>query len=137
MTKCRSSFESGTHAGLCAKRSVVPSAFLIPTWKRPKIAMINSSSELSICFSHLDEVAAMVKQAVREAGGLPLETKTTAPSDFITGAGHGGRYLKASRGLLVNDIEVAVEGAVFDGMACLSSCDKTAPAHMMAAALPE
>jgi hypothetical protein len=99
--------------------------------------MINSSSELSICFSHLDEAAAMVRQAVREAGGLPFEIKTTVPSDFITGAGRGGRYLKASRDLLVNDIEVAVEGAVFDGMVCLSSCDKTAPAHMMAAALPE
>lgn len=39
-----------------------------------------------------------------------------------------------SRDLLANDIEVAVEGAVFDGMVCLSSCDKTAPAYMMAAA---
>ena len=33
-----------------------------------------------------------------------------------------------SRDLMVNDIEVAVEGAVLDGMVCLSSCDKTTPA---------
>jgi dihydroxy-acid dehydratase len=39
-----------------------------------------------------------------------------------------------SRDLLANDIEVAVEGAVFDGIVCLSSCDKTAPAYMIAAA---
>jgi dihydroxy-acid dehydratase len=45
--------------------------------ERPKIAIANSSSELSICFSHLDEMAAMVKQAVREAGGLAFENKTT------------------------------------------------------------
>jgi dihydroxy-acid dehydratase len=79
--------------------------------KKPKIAIINSSSETSICFSHLDEVSKIVKEGIREAGGLPFEIKTTASSDFITGAGRGGRYLMPSRGLLVNDIEVAVEGA--------------------------
>ena len=33
----------------------------------------------------------------------------------------------------MNDIEIAVEGAQLDGMICLSSCDKTPPAHLMAA----
>ena len=134
MPKYRSNFEPGTTRW--ALRKAQWRALGIPDadMEKPKIAIINSSSELSICFSHLDEVAAIVKQAVRDAGGLPFEIKTTAPSDFITGAGRGGRYLMPSRDLLVNDIEVAVEGAVFDGMVCLSSCDKTAPAHMMAAA---
>lgn len=134
MPKYRSNFEPGSTRW--ALRKAQWRALGIPEsdMEKPKIAIINSSSELSICFSHLDEVAAMVKQAVRDAGGLPFEIKTTAPSDFITGAGRGGRYLMPSRDLLVNDIEVAVEGAVLDGMVCLSSCDKTAPAHMMAAA---
>ena len=39
-----------------------------------------------------------------------------------------------TRDLVVNDIEVMVEGAVLDGMVLLSSCDKTTPAHLMAAA---
>jgi hypothetical protein len=39
----------------------------------------------------------------------------------------------ASRDLIVNDMEIAVEGAQLDGMVCLSSCDKTPPAHLMAA----
>ncbi len=102
--------------------------------QKPKIAIINSSSDMSICFSHLDEVVEQVRQGVREAGGIAFEVKTTAPSDFITGAGKGGRYLMPARDLMVNDIEVSVEGAVLDGMVCLSSCDKTAPAHLMAAA---
>ena len=33
----------------------------------------------------------------------------------------------------MNDVEVAVEGAVLDGIVFLSSCDKTTPAHLMAA----
>ena len=100
---------------------------------KPKIAVVNSSSELAICFSHLDGIAKVVKEAVREAGGLPFEIRTAAPSDFIISAAKGGGYMLASRDLIVNDMEIAVEGAQLDGMICLSSCDKTPPAHLMAA----
>jgi dihydroxy-acid dehydratase len=100
---------------------------------KPKIAVVNSSSELAICFSHLDGIAQVVKDAVREAGGLPFEIRTAAPSDFIISAAKGGGYMLASRDLIVNDMEIAVEGAQLDGMVCLSSCDKTPPAHLMAA----
>lgn len=99
---------------------------------KPKIAIVNSSSELAICFSHLDAVAKIVKQGVREAGGLPLEIRTAAPSDFIISAGGSG-YILATRDLIVNDMEIAVEGAQLDAMVCLTSCDKTPPAHLMAA----
>ena len=100
---------------------------------KPKIAVVNSSSELAICFSHLDGIATVVKESIREAGGLPFEIRTAAPSDFIISAGAGGGYMLASRDLIVNDMEIAVEGAQLDGMICLSSCDKTPPAHLMAA----
>ena len=70
---------------------------------------------------------------MRDAGGLPFEIRTAAPSDFIISAGAAGGYMLASRDLIVNDMEIAVEGAQLDGMICLSSCDKTPPAHLMAA----
>jgi dihydroxy-acid dehydratase len=101
--------------------------------EKPKIAVVNSSSELAMCFRHLDGIAAIVKQAVWAAGGLPFEIRTAAPSDFIISAGASGGYILPSRDLVVNDIEIAVEGAQLDGMICLSSCDKTPPAHLMAA----
>ena len=101
--------------------------------QKPKIAVVNSSSELAICFSHLDGIAKQVKEEIRAAGGLPFEIRTAAPSDFIISAGHAGGYILPSRDLIVNDMEIAVEGAQLDGMLCLSSCDKTAPAHLMAA----
>lgn len=99
---------------------------------KPKIAVVNSSSELAICFSHLDGVAKVVKEAVRAAGGLPFEVRTAAPSDFIISAGGSG-YILPSRDLVVNDMEIAIQGAQLDGMVCLTSCDKTPPAHLMAA----
>jgi dihydroxy-acid dehydratase len=101
--------------------------------QKPKIAVVNSSSELAICFSHLDGIAKLVKEEIRAAGGIPFEIRTAAPSDFIISAGRAGGYLLPSRDLVVNDMEIAVEGAQLDGMICLSSCDKTPPAHLMAA----
>jgi dihydroxy-acid dehydratase len=101
--------------------------------EKPKIAIVNSSSELSSCFSHLDGVAAELKRAIRAAGGLPFEVRTAAPSDFITSAGRRGAYILPSRDLIAADIEVQVEGALLDGMVCLASCDKTTPGQLMAA----
>ncbi len=101
---------------------------------KPKIAIVNSSSALAICFSHLDEIARRAKRAIELAGGIAFEVRTAAPSDFITSAGHRGGYILSARDLIASDIEVAVEGALLDGMLCLASCDKTAPGQLMAGA---
>ena len=129
----RSNFEPGSPREAVRRAQWKALGLTDEDMRKPKIAVVNSSSELAICFSHLDGVAAVVKQAIREAGGLPFEIRTAAPSDFIISAGAGGGYMLASRDLVVNDIEIAVEGAQLDGMVCLSSCDKTPPAHLMAA----
>ncbi|MFB0612551.1 dihydroxy-acid dehydratase domain-containing protein [Aurantiacibacter poecillastricola] len=102
--------------------------------EKPKIAVVNSSSELAICYAHLDGIAKMVKEEIRAAGGVPFEVRTAAPSDFITGANRSGSYILAGRDIIANDIEVQVEAALLDGMICLTSCDKTPPGHLMAAA---
>jgi len=100
---------------------------------KPKIAVVNTSSELAVCYAHLDGVAKAVKDAIRAAGGVPFEVRTTAPSDFITGAAQRGSYILAGRDLIPNDIEAQVEAAMLDGMICLTSCDKTPAGHLMAA----
>jgi dihydroxy-acid dehydratase len=101
---------------------------------KPKVAIVNSSNDLAICFAHLDGIVGPLKAAIRAAGGLPFEVRTTAPSDFITSVGKDGRYILPTRDLITSDIEVAVEGAQLDGMVCLASCDKTVPGQLMAAA---
>src|SRR3989337_3451936 len=79
---------------------------------KPKIAVVNTSSELASCFSHLDGIAKIVKDAISAAGGLPFEIRTAAPSDFIISPGCSGGYILPSRDLIVNDMEIAVEGAL-------------------------
>ena len=129
----RSNFERGTTRW--AVRVAQWTAMGIPEadFHKPKIAVVNTSSGLSVCFAHLDRISKMAQDAIRAAGGLPFEVRTAAPSDFITSAGRQGRYLMPTRDLIVNDIEVQIEGAELDGMLLLSSCDKTTPAHLMAA----
>src|ERR1051325_4589377 len=129
----RSNFEPGSPREAVRRAQWKALGLSDADMQKPKIAVVNSSSELAICFSHLDGVATVVKDAIREAGGVPFEIRTAAPSDFIIGAGAGGGYIPASRDLSVNDREIAVECAQLDGMICLSSCDKTPPAHLMAA----
>src|SRR6266404_9048130 len=134
MTKAlRSNFEPGSPREAVRRAQWKALGLTDDDMLKPKIAVVNSSSELAICFSHLDGIAKVVKEAVRDAGGMPFEVRTAAPSDFIISAGAGGGYMLASRDLIVNDMEIAVEGAQLDGMICLSSCDKTPPGHLMAA----
>ncbi|MFF5990018.1 dihydroxy-acid dehydratase [Prauserella flavalba] len=134
MDRLRSNFEPGTTRWAVRRAQWSAMGISAEDQRKPKIAVVNTSSKLSVCFAHLDDVAEVVAGAVREAGGLPLEIRTTAPSDFVTSAGRKARYLMPTRDLIVNDVEAAVEGAQLDGMVLLSSCDKTTPAHLMAAA---
>ena len=130
----RSNFTPGTSRWAVRRAQWKALGLTDADMEKPKIAVVNTSSELSSCFSHLDGVAAKAKEAIRVAGGWPFEVRTAAPSDFITSAGKRGGYILPTRDLIANDIEVAVEGALLDGMLCLASCDKTAPGHLMAAA---
>lgn len=130
----RSNFEKGSTRWAVRRAQWIAMGIAEADFMKPKIAVVNSSSTLSVCYIHLDEVSRTVQKAIRDAGGLPFEIRTAAPSDFVTSAGLKARYLMPTRDLVVNDIEVMVEGACLDGMVLLSSCDKTTPAHIMAAA---
>jgi dihydroxy-acid dehydratase len=133
-TDLRSNYEYGTYHWAVRRAQWRALGIGDEDLEKPKIAVVNSSSELSSCFSHLDGVAEVVKDAIRAAGALPFEIRTTAPSDFITSRGARGGYILSARDLIPNDIEVVVEGAQLDGMICLGSCDKTTPGQLMAAA---
>lgn len=128
----RSNFEEGTTRWAVRRAQWKALGISGDDLLKPKIAVINSSSSLSSCYGHLDETSRIVQEAITAAGGLAFEVRTTAPSDFVTSAGREARYLMPTRDLIVNEIEVMVEGAQLDGIVCLSSCDKTTPAHLMA-----
>ncbi len=133
MSPLRSNFEPGTTRWVMRRAQWTALGLTAEDMDKPKIAVVNSSSDLASCFSHLDGIVGPLKRAIHDAGGLAFEVRTAAPSDAVTSAGRAGQYILPSRDLIASDIEVAVEGALMDGMVCLSSCDKTTPGHLMAA----
>src|SRR5271154_6744329 len=133
-TLLRSNYEPGTSRWATRRAQWLALGLSDEDMLKPKIAIVNTSSQLAICFTHLDEIARRAKRAIEAAGGIGFEVRTAAPSDFIHSAGHRGGYILSARDLITNDIEMQVEGAQLDGMICLASCDKTAPGQLMAAA---
>jgi len=69
--KLRSNFEPGTTRESVRRAQWKALGLSEADLTKPKIAVVNSSSELAICFSHLDGVAKVVKDAVRAAGDAP------------------------------------------------------------------
>jgi dihydroxy-acid dehydratase len=129
----RSNFEPGTTRWAMRRAQWTALGLTPEDMEKPKIAIVNTSSGLASCFSHLDGIVGPLRRAIRDAGGVGFEVRTAAPSDAVTSAGAAGQYILPSRDLIASDIEVAAEGALLDGMVCLSSCDKTTPGHLMAA----
>src|ERR1700730_18660482 len=105
----RSNFERGSTRWAVRRAQWCAMGIAEEDFTKPKIAVVNSSSALSVCYIHLDDVSQAVQKSIREAGRLPFEIRTAAPSDFITSAGLKARYLMPTRDLVVNDIEVMVE----------------------------
>lgn len=101
---------------------------------RPFIAVVNSYVDIVPGHVHLQEFGRIVKDAVREAGGVPFEFNTIGVDDGIA-MGHAGmRYSLPSRELIADSVETMVEAHRFDGIVCIPNCDKIVPGMLMAAA---
>jgi dihydroxy-acid dehydratase len=83
---------------------------------------------------HLRALGEKVKEGIRAAGGTPIEFNTIVVSDGISMGTEGMRASLVSREVIADSIELAVRGALCDGVVALSGCDKTIPGTMMALA---
>ncbi len=101
--------------------------------KKPFIAVANSFCEVVPGHVHLNEVARTVKNAVREAGGLPFEFNTIAVCDGIAMGHTGMKYSLASREIVADSVETMCRAHCFDGLICIPNCDKIIPGMLMAA----
>ncbi|UCG47119.1 MAG: dihydroxy-acid dehydratase [Phycisphaerales bacterium] len=100
---------------------------------KPFIGIANSFCEIVPGHVHLDKVAAVVKEAVRGAGGVPFEFNTIAVCDGIAMGHTGMKYSLASREIVADSVETMVRAHCFDGLICIPNCDKIIPGMLMAA----
>jgi len=100
---------------------------------KPFIAVCNSYIDIIPGHVHLQEFGKIVKEAIREAGGVPFEFNTIGVDDGIAMGHIGMRYSLPSRELIADSVETVVNAHWFDGMVCIPNCDKITPGMMMGA----
>ena len=100
---------------------------------RPFIGVCNSYIDLIPGHVHLQQFGALVKEAVREAGGLPFEFNTIGVDDGIAMGHLGMRYSLPSRELIADSVETVVKAHCLDAIICLPNCDKIVPGMLMGA----
>ncbi|WP_274652171.1 dihydroxy-acid dehydratase [Paenibacillus humicola] len=100
---------------------------------KPFIAVCNSYIDIIPGHVHLQEFGKLVKEAIREAGGVPFEFNTIGIDDGIAMGHIGMRYSLASREIIADSVETVVNAHWFDGMVCIPNCDKITPGMMMGA----
>jgi dihydroxy-acid dehydratase len=122
-------FERAPHRGLLRATGVVGEG----DWKKPFIAVCNSYVDVIPGHVHLQEFGKLVKQAIRDAGGVPFEFNTIGVDDGIAMGHIGMKYSLPSRELIADSVETMIEAHRFDGMVCIPNCDKIVPGMLMAA----
>lgn len=103
-------------------------------WNKPFIAIANSFVQIIPGHAHLDEVGRKVREAVRDAGGVPFEFNCIGVDDGITMGHRGMSYSLASREIIADSLETMLRAHCFDGVVCIPNCDKIVPGMMMGAA---
>ena len=124
-------FERAPHRSLLRATGMIQNE---ADFNKPFIGVCNSYTDLIPGHVHLQEFGKIVKQAVRDAGGIPFEFNTIGIDDGIAMGHIGMRYSLASRELIADAVESVVEAHRLDGMVCIPNCDKIVPGMLMAAA---
>ncbi len=103
-------------------------------WGKPQVGIASSWNEVTPCNLPLDRLAKQAKEAVRAAGGYPIEFNTIAVSDGIAMGHEGMRASLVSREVIADSVETVMHAERLDGMVTFAGCDKSLPGMVMAAA---
>ena len=123
-------FERAPHRSLLKATGVIESD---ADFAKPFVAIANSYTDIIPGHVHLNEFGEVIRQAVREAGGVPFMFHTIGVDDGIA-MGHAGmKYSLPSRELIADSVETMVRAHAFDALICIPNCDKIIPGMLMAA----
>ncbi|MBN1565468.1 MAG: dihydroxy-acid dehydratase [Anaerolineae bacterium] len=101
--------------------------------RKPFIAVVNSYIDIIPGHVHLQKFGQVVKEAIREAGGVPFEFNTIGVDDGIAMGHIGMNFSLPSRELIADSVETMIMAHAFDAMICIPNCDKIVPGMLMAA----
>ena len=102
--------------------------------QKPQILLEDVFGDSHPGSTHLGGIMEQAKYGVFEKGGYPAQYHTTDICDGCAQGHDGMNVVLASREALANMVEVHASAVPWDGMILMSSCDKSIPAHLKAAA---
>jgi len=88
--------------------------------------------EGNTCNMHLNDLAARVKDGVKQAGLVGLRFNSIGVSDGISMGTDGMSYSLQSRDLIADSIETVVGAQWYDALITIPGCDKNMPGCLMA-----
>jgi dihydroxy-acid dehydratase len=99
---------------------------------KAQVGIASTGYEGNTCNMHLNGLAALVKEGVKNAGLKPLQFNTIGVSDGISMGTDGMRYSLVSRDVIADSIE-AISGAhYYDSLITIMGCDKNMPGALIA-----
>jgi len=101
--------------------------------EKPFIGVCTSYIDIIPGHKHLNKFAEVVKDAIREAGGIPFEFNTIGVDDGIAMGHIGMRYSLPRREIIADSAETVINAHWFDGVFYIPNCDKITPGMLMAA----
>ncbi|BBG66789.1 dihydroxy-acid dehydratase [Hydrogenimonas sp.] len=100
---------------------------------KPFIGVANSYIDIIPGHFFLQEYGRIVKEAIREAGGVPFEFNTIGVDDGIAMGHDGMLYSLPSREIIADSIETVMNAHKLDALICIPNCDKIVPGMVMGA----
>ncbi len=99
---------------------------------KPFIAVASSRTDIIPGHIHMGRLERFIERGIAAGGGVPFFFGIPGICDGIA-MGHAGmRYSLASRELIADMLETIVKAHSFDGLVCLTNCDKITPGMLMA-----
>jgi len=117
-----------------SRAMLYPVGFNQEDFKKPKIGVASTWSQVTPCNFHIDHLAKESAKGVDAAGGKSVIFNTITISDGISMGTEGMKYSLVSREVIADSIETVVGCEGMDGYVAIGGCDKNMPACIMAMA---
>jgi dihydroxy-acid dehydratase len=101
---------------------------------KAQVGVASSWNEVTPCNYHLDKLAALAKEGVRQGDAVPIEFTTIAVSDGIAMGHEGMKASLISRDVIADSVELVMHAERMDALVGIAGCDKSEPGMLMAMA---
>jgi hypothetical protein len=99
---------------------------------KPFIAVATSRTDIIPGHIHMARLERFIERGIAAAGGVPFFFGVPGICDGIAMGHTGMKYSLASRELIADMVETIMKAHCFDGLVCLTNCDKITPGMLMA-----